>query len=264
MRLRFLAAAGRGPSFRQLEQKIACSTGENLLKVSSSDALTLWADRQTPIVHGNAGKSALVGLLFDRASGEPVDRLPSSSDLERLITRDFWGAYVLLTTDGSSHSVLRDPSAAVPVYCGRAEGLEIYATDADLLALARPERFRPELDFIRHWLTFPFLRTWRTGAAGVRELLPGTARRVDSAGEQLIEYWTPSRPARPRPLVTSLADAAALLRDEALRTIARFALAGEEIVLNLSGGLDSSIVAAALAQHIPMRITAANPIFIVA
>ena len=245
MRLRFLAAAGAAGALEALKRTINSRENSSLVKVFESSALIVWTEPETPTVPAVDGRAILVGLLFDRATGTRLLALSAAEDAKRIID-DRWGSYVLFTCEGSSHAVLRDPSGVLPVYYGSLGELEVYASDAGLLEAAWPVAFRPDLDFIRHWLTFPFLRATRTGAEGVRELLPGTCRRVDPPHRDVVEAWSPFTFTGRDAAIASFEEAAALLREEILRTVPALAAADGTVAVQLSGGLDSSIVAAAL------------------
>ena len=245
MRLRFLAAAGPVSALEALKQTIDARADSSLVKVFEGSALIVWSVPGTPTISAVDGGAILIGLLFDRATGTRLSGFSAEEDAKRIID-DRWGPYVLFTCKGSSHAVLRDPSGALPVYYGSLGDLEVYASDAGLLEAAWPEAFRPDLDFIRHWLNFPFLRAARTGAQGVRELLPGTCRRADSPRRDVIEAWSPFTFTGRDVAITSFEEAAAMLREEILRTVPALAAAGAKVAVQLSGGLDSSIIAAAL------------------
>lgn len=248
MKLRFLAAAGPADARRALAAQLAHDHSEALVEGSCTGSISLWTEAETPLLQNKAGTSIAVGLLYDRSANARLTSLPDWQALERACIRDFWGHYVLFTNQGGSHSVLRDPSGTVPVYYGSAGALQLYASDADMLRLAWPEPFRPNLDAVRHWLRFPFLRTARTGAVNVSELLPGMARDVGTGHERIRPAWSP-RPFASRELaINEFGDAASLLRKDILRSVQRLAEGQSNVVLQLSGGLDSSIVAAALSQ----------------
>lgn len=245
MKLRFLAAAGPTDALRKLEGRIGSARESGLAKVFEAGSLAVWTFPTTPTMIAADGRAILVGLLFDGDTGGRLSAF-SGAEVGQPLPGDRWGPHVLFATADGEHSVLRDPSGALPVYRGTLGEVEIYASDAGLLEAAWATAFRPDLDFIRHWLTFPFLRTARTGAEGVRELLPGAYRRAGPLGEELGEAWSPFTFTGRDRAITSFNEAAALLREEILRTIPALAAAGGEVALQLSGGLDSSIIAAAL------------------
>ena len=244
MRLRYVALVG--PQATRAALFHAAEREHGLVQALSGTTMELWVDRDAPVLVAPDQKAALVGLLYERDSGERLTRLPCperSDFVER-----FWGAYVLFLADGNGgHVALRDPSGSVRVYHRTLDGMDLYASDLETLQLASHIDAQPDTEFIRHWLAFPFLRTERTGILGVTEVLPGTcrSRRAGQSGTQMV--WDPWRDALAKP-IESFEVAAALLREEALACIPRLALEGENLVVQLSGGLDSSIVAAALGQ----------------
>lgn len=245
MQLSFLAAAGPLPLREELDSQLRHGAG-SLVRLFRSDRLSLWGEAGTPLLHDDDAVS--VGLMFDRATGTGRTRLPDAIMRAEAIIRDSWGAYVLFDChDASGHSVLRDPSGSIPVYYGAANGLDLYASDSEMLRLGWTESFEPNLDAVRQWLTLPFLRTRMTGTVGVSELLPGSLREVRNNRARERQMWSPGRFTGTPAAVRNLAEAADLLREEILRTV-RLLAAGERVVLRLSGGLDSSIVAAALAR----------------
>ena len=248
MKLRFLAAAGAADVRGELASQLAHGHRRRLVEGPCTGSISLWVEAGTPLLRNKAGTSVAVGLLFDASANRRLTSLPDWEGLERICIRDFWGNYVLFTSQGSSHSVLRDPSGAIPVYYGAAHGLELYASDADMLRLAWPESFRPDVVALRHWLRFPFLRTARTGAANVSELLPGMARDVGSTGGRLRQAWSPISFASRESGISSFPEAISLLREKVLGSVQRLAEGQSNVVLQLSGGLDSSIVAAALSK----------------
>lgn len=246
MKLRFLAAAGPADARRTLATKLAQRRPQDLLEGPALASLSLWVEAGTPLLRNRAGTSVAVGLLFDRSAIRRLTELPDQDRLEESLTRRAWGQYVLFCDCGRSHWVVRDPSGAIPVYFAAAGGLHLYASDADMLRLAWPGPFRPDLDAVRHWLRFPFLRTARTGAIGVTELLPGMAREAGSGDERLRAAWSPRPFLAPDCGILSFDEAVARVRDAVLRSVRQLAEGQPGIVLQLSGGLDSSILAAAL------------------
>ena len=246
MKLRFVAFAGDPACRRDLERAAKLGLADGLTKAHEGNAISLWTLPATPLLASGTGDGILVGILFDRAVAKRVTGLPADAHAPLSFVRDFWGAYTLFSDLPGAHKVLRDPSGSVPVYFGSAGPLEIYASDADLLLRVLPGPPHPDLDFIRHWLSFPFLRSQRTGIDGVRELLPGFCRHFAKGEEQLLQLWSPFDFASSGSTVPTFGEASASLREELLRTVPCLAPEGEDILLQLSGGLDSSVVAAAL------------------
>ena len=235
MKLRFLIGAGPDGALRQLEASMKQDAGSLVLAFSTNNH-RLWIERGTPVLTNSSATSVAIGILFDRSTAAPLTALPDCRDLETRLVRDCWGAYALLTTDGHSHSVLRDPSGSVPVYYGVAGELELYASNSALLRRAWPKPFRPNIDAVRHWLTFPFLRTATTGAVGVTELLPGSSLQSASRDRYVEERWSPATFATASCAIAQFEEAAPRLREQILRTVPALAGGHSPVTLRLSGG----------------------------
>lgn len=242
MTFRFLACAGPPPAIADLEARFS-GVGELRLRARSAD-FRLWTAASTPCLASEGGRPALVGLLADPGAPGKVGRLPAGTSADAGFVRDHWGAYALFASaEDGSLEVLRDPSGTVPLFATTHEGLQLYASGPDLLGQAVDRTWEPDLHFLRHWLTYPFLRTARTGVAGVREILPGTVARADREPELLWSPWAHMRAAG-----LPFRDAAAMLREALLQTVPMLLPDTGTTIVQLSGGLDSSIVAAALAR----------------
>lgn len=158
-----------------------------------------------------------------------------------------WGAwFAIFVEDGDSHWALRDPSSFAPAYRRAVEGVSLYFSDLRTASElgAAPTEVDPE--FLAQWLVYPQLRTERTGARDTRELLPGTQRTVSPAGASTSVIWSPWDFAAAERQILDFEDAAERVRRVALQAIPAQARGRGKLMLELSGGLDSSIIAAAL------------------
>lgn len=262
---RYFAAAGPPQVLRAFRDRLHDGLAQipDMHPILDVPGLAVFTDPATPALVSAEPGGALIGWLFRSADGKRVERL-STSFLEKAratlgssVTQEFWGGYVLVAGDGDErHIALRDPSGAVPAYWSRVGGVDLYYSDADLLeqtGLVPPEL---DLDFARHWLSYPYLRCARTGLQCTRELLAGTVRDVCKEEAQLGLGWSPWRHALGSNPTTDFEQSANALRKVALRTIPKQA-AVRPLVLQLSGGLDSSIIAACLA-HAGLAFEAVN------
>lgn len=252
MRARFLALAGE-PSAVAL----ACASKNwpahlprGWAALFDAPGLFLASRAGTPVL--SLPRGAILGRLFGRATGAPIAKPGEafSQAVEetqgRHLIEQFWGSYCAILQHGpSAHWVLRDPSGCLPVYHAEAGGVHCYFSD---LATALELQAAPlDLDplFLSKWLTFPYLRSERTGLSSIKELLPGVLRRVQQGQVSLLSLWSPWMFADPARRIGDFDEAATRLREEALRTIPAQAAGCGALVLELSGGLDSSTIAAA-------------------
>jgi asparagine synthase (glutamine-hydrolysing) len=214
---------------------------------------TLFVGAQTQVVDHLPSGSTVIGSLFRRDDNAGVDRFRPGEGFTVAASRGarlidgFWGSYVaLFALADNAVSVLRDPSAGLPAYYRREADLDIVFSD---LAIARAAGLRLsdiDWDALAHRLRFPILRIARTGFSNITELLPGQTITLDEKPSTLRSLWSPWQFVQNRN-----ADGAA--DTEAVRTavttsVAALARRFDTIQLELSGGLDSSIVAASLSQ----------------
>ena len=244
MRARYALTFGRGAHRHALLHR-ARQLG--LSEIDRPDLLFV-ADGRTPYLPGET--SLLVGQLFSPENRRLHD-LPAALD-DRAKSGKFdglWGNFVLFFSSQEGAAVYRDPSAGVPVYrCGSGHEA-VFASDAELACeLGLLERATPDFASAVHWLQFPFLRSARTGLQGATEILPGTLHELDGGGGWTeASVWRPADFIRRSESILDPIEAAARLRDVALAVVPAQLESGP-FALQLSGGLDSSIVAACLAS----------------
>ena len=203
------------------------------------------------------GQGIVIGNAFDRENRS--DKAPdlteylASRDPEstaRIMLRRIWGDYVAVLIDPGQTSVtiLRDPSGAMPCYSLVTPDATILTSDAETLFEAG--LLEPSIDWtgIARFLLAPTLPGTLTALVGVREILPGTLTHLAGEQERTQPLWSPwdfvRRP--PHRAATSMADQ---LRHTVDCCTGTWASRFHHILLGVSGGLDSSIVAASLKAH---------------
>ncbi|MBL8650249.1 MAG: asparagine synthase [Sphingopyxis sp.] len=212
----------------------------------------LLVERNTPA--GIANGAALIGWAFHRQGGGPCESL-SPSEVERLVSsdgawaiRELWGNFLLFWADPTGRTMLlRSPMTGPPLFCfgefGIAGAVRVIAfTD---LSLARSLGFaldEPDPARIDAWMRFPLLRGAEGEIRGVRELLPGEIIALEDR-RPLPTSWSPwDHTHRPPERIEP-----EHLRDKVSRTVSAWSMRFERVQLELSGGIDSSIMAACLA-----------------
>lgn len=200
-----------------------------------------------------AGRGWVVGDLFSRTfrpvADDEADYLmisqacPALEVAERL--RDtYWGRYVaLIDPRRAAGGVYRDPSGAVDALTWRGGGVSITAAQCPAWM---PPGLVPAVTFdwpeIGRWLVDGSAPAVRSGLRSVRSVTPG-AFAAFAGGERQV--WRPSDYAQ-RPSV-SAADAAAALPDLLDQCVAAAIADAAGIAAEISGGLDSAILASSLA-----------------
>ncbi|MGE8134114.1 asparagine synthase-related protein [Novosphingobium subterraneum] len=201
---------------------------------------------------GRGGK--VIGPVFRRDLRESPkfgpDWRASGSVLELVeqLSRQCWGAYlaILPGRDGEGLGVFGDPSGLLPVYRTTSGGHVLLSSDPRLFAGAGAAA--PAIDWaaLRVHLGWPELRQEATCLAGVDELRPGMLYRFGGAGRPDETVWRPEDflPTGPVP---DFGDATAVLRACVQDVMGAWAENLGPVAVAASGGVDSSLICAALA-----------------
>jgi asparagine synthase (glutamine-hydrolysing) len=218
-----------------------------------TDQLQLWKSADTPyIALGEAGW--LIGLLFGAGSSKRIKTLlPRASESESAralaewLIRHYWGAYVALLVDrsGSGWHILVDPSGLLPVYHRQTHTHHVIATHPALFEEACDLRPSPSWSGLRAHLARSNLRQRKTCLRGIEELTPGELVSLRDPLRMRSALWRPE-PFMPRNAAISLEEAAAGLRNLATKVIGAWGEAMGPATVAASGGVDSSLLCAAL------------------
>ncbi|ALH82264.1 asparagine synthase C-terminal domain-containing protein [Sphingopyxis macrogoltabida] len=216
-------------------------------------AARLWSDAPR-IDLGERG--FIVGALFRR--DVPTTRVTELPPAERqsildtngdALLADYWGGYVaLFIGEDGGLSVLRDPSGMMPCYMRR--GAAGIALASDMTALAKPGAVAVDYAALARMFAGIDVIGRQTGIAGIEELFPGERLIVTSSGSRIEQAWSPWDHVGP-PAGSNFDTVAAALRVTLKDSIGAWSTCFDKILVGVSGGLDSSIVAAALGPRTP-------------
>lgn len=208
------------------------------------------------VLDGDAG--IVVGALFSRGgeSLAPTVRIgPAESARvvgsggQELIS-EYWGSYIAFVCDAKALllNVIRDPCGASSCFVTHCGGIDVLCSFVDDIADLPSVKLSVDWDAVSAFFLSNYIVNERTGLAELSELLPGQ-RITWRAGEgpKRSWVWDPVSIARD-PNKQSYREA----RDEFCATTARcveaWARSCGTILIRMSGGLDSSIVAALVRQ----------------
>jgi len=231
------------------------ATPQRLNRVFDAPDLVIFASPEARMQTLEEERGLVIGRLFRGAV--PSERVERLTDWEgrhaawsrgRSLLEGKWGSFVAFLRDEGAVSVIRAPPGLMPAYYCESGGLQVYFSHAELLADLKLDGAAVDDEFLRQWLTYPFLRTARTGLSGRFELLPGTVRSSTAGAVSLSTIWSPWRAAAAERQIFDFGEAARRVRETTLATVPVQVAEVKAPVLELSGGLDSSIVAACLAQ----------------
>lgn len=252
MRPRYLILVARGGAVGEEAGKLAQAT--DLRLAWSTPRVALLVNSDCPYI-GIDGSGVLVGTVFPR-HGPPraLDRLADGETAAvaregaDALLRSVWGGYVALLDQGGAIEVMRDSSGALACYIGRTRtGAVLLASDVDLLLAGGAQVDGIDWSALGRILYSSGLPTNETALAGVTALLPGLAWVFGSRGERNPVRWSPWQFVEP-PADRDFGAAAEGLRRVVSHSIGSWASTTRRPLVSLSGGLDSSIVAACVAR----------------
>lgn len=233
---------------------VPCTTTRGTLQPLRADsphaarsmAVGFWASSETA-VRRMAGPVLALGSLFTKEGPDrPVRRVHTAepvTDYARILLTEHWGAYVALLwyDTGRTVAVLVDPSGLAPVYYTRTSKHHLFTSDPGLLEPA------PSYPDILNHLLRPELRHRRTCLHGVEELPPGSLAELRGDHVEVHQLWRPEQ-FFPDREVPATGDAAVRLRECAIGTMGAWAGTFGKVAVATSGGVDSTLVCAALAR----------------
>jgi asparagine synthase (glutamine-hydrolysing) len=246
---RYLLVAGAAGARRhELVRRLSSRT--NLEPIFSCARFEAMASNGCPLIHsGDAG--CIVGTLFRRnGAAEPVSALEDdeaaaiSCSRGQALLEGYWGGYLAALAGPDSLRVLRDPSGLFPCYFACHAGFSIFSSDAELLVASG---ISTGIDFkaIGEQLYRANVPAPATALRGIQELLPGFALTLPGIPATQEQCWSPwdhvaTREEDPQ--------AAAERLSKIIRTcVEAWTSTRRHVLLSVSGGLDSSIIAACLA-----------------
>lgn len=199
---------------------------------------------------------AVVGTVYSRSGhADPFDWDDGKRPREpgwhaQRLLREVWGGYVAFIRRSQAPAqveVMRDPSGSLPCYMFQAGPLTCFCSDVDIAI--RSGLYRPSIDWtsvVQH-LWAVALPQRRTALVGLDEVPQGSRLIWDATGDNLEPCWSPWNHVGQH-AARNDAELAEELRAIVEGTIASLASRYRHVQLCLSGGLDSSIVAASLAR----------------
>lgn len=193
--------------------------------------------------HGEEVRQSAVDGIFDEKAAQRIMQTQG-----RALIENYWGRYVAFVRDreyGRCH-VIRDPTGAIPCFLTRWNGLQIVFSDIDDLRRIGINAFSINWHHVAAYVWYSRLLTRHTGFEEVMRLQPGECVTVGMKPWAWSFYWHPVALVKSA-VVEQSDEARTLLKRVVTNSITSWASCYRNIFLQLSGGLDSSIVASGLA-----------------
>jgi asparagine synthase (glutamine-hydrolysing) len=208
------------------------------------------------LLHNRGG--IVLGTLFTRVSdGAAISTVTALRHDEsrcilatkgRALVDQYWGRYVAFLRDPDDNAirVIRDPVGEIECLEASAGGVRAFFTLLEDWPLTARSCLTPNWDFIAAALSFPMLDQRETGLREITRVLAGQCVEIRGRNESRTFYWNPASFVRARE-ISDRAAAIRSLRHTARACVHAWASCYESLLLQLSGGLDSSILVAMLA-----------------
>lgn len=217
--------------------------------------LWLLCEKRSTTLRSADGRHAVIGTLFRK--GVPsarINQVPAgdADRVRRNLLTDYWGGYVSIWCDSKRARVhiLRDPSGFQPCYYITESETTLLASDPHLLRQAMQGRLEIDFNYLHQYLASEDYAPVHTALRNVLELTPGSSIVVGGGQVGCELQWRPSSFAS-APLPVPATEIPDILRAAIFDCVGSWTRKFPRAILTLSGGLDSSVVAAALAHASP-------------
>ncbi|MGL4291831.1 MAG: asparagine synthase-related protein, partial [Phreatobacter sp.] len=219
-----------------------------LIPMFQSDGLTVLA--RPGARHHSLGDSGIViGTMISRGPADsPGERGSRPTDGRQLIASS-WGDYIafLRGPETDAVTVIRAPSGGLPAFRAIDGEVTLISSNVAFLLALTGASPRIDWDFVAHHLAFPHLRAGATGLDGIDELFAGDGTVFTPRGARRVGLWSPWDFAVAERQITDPEEARDAVRRAVNQAVRGLVQPYRSALLELSGGLDSSVLAAALA-----------------
>lgn len=216
-------------------------------------------------VHLLANRSGVIlGTLFRRsgpgwAGHQPVvhlNQIDSTDVLHsggRHLVRAFWGTYVAVVHDGhaGTSSILRDPTVNLACYHAKWGAINVFFSDLEDFSQHIPCTLSVNWQHIAARLLSGTHISRDCGLREIEDVPGGEWITFSRQGETRIPIWHPAQFCVDDPIEDE-ATAAQELQSSVVNVVRSLASRHSNILIRLSGGLDSSIVTSCVARE-PLR-----------
>jgi asparagine synthase (glutamine-hydrolysing) len=220
-------------------------------KLDGRAGLEIWGPSVPPpaIFISPSSDAVVVGRVFGAIGTAWRGDAEASA---RALCQTLWGRYIAVFRNGGGEAshFFRDPSGAVEAISWRSGGLVIVASDVpELLKATAPANLAIDWSRLGAGLANRIALANATPLIGVSTVSPGALRNVVTGQETSV--WAPGKFAARA--LSDTPEARSGLVETIDRTVSSLAHPSGVAIAELSGGLDSSIVASALVRA-PIKI----------
>lgn len=205
-------------------------------------------------------QGAILGALFcrtnpDTAESREARLTPAETQLiidsrGRHLIQRYWGTYLAIVRDNTTgvYNVLRDPTGNLPCYYTKCDRIHVFFSEMEDLLRYFPARLSIDWSHLAARLLAGFHYSRECGLREIEDILGGEWITLSAKDKRHATLWHPAQFCKDSGTEDER-EAAMLLRSTMLNVVRTLSESHSNVLLRLSGGLDSSIVATCLAQH---------------
>lgn len=230
----------------------------DLIMKTLTPAVTLAVSKKDNVVHCEDRTVFAIGEI-NRRQGDRFARVHKFTYSEsralnrtqgRVAAELFCGRYIIIVVTGPRDIVvMRDPISNIQVFFGRtSDGDKIFFSKFSKASGLLPAKLSLNHDYIARYFTTIREVSNDTGFREISKLCGGQACLVSEGRMSLQWYWNPCHFAR-KAWKESQNETNLILRKTLESVLLNQAESEERILVRLSGGLDSSLIAAVIAEH---------------
>lgn len=259
---RYLAIVTPGRlSASAIDDRVAeATTRRGMVVHANAPGLFLAASPALSCHHSNTPDGLFIGTIFEREGDAPISAprlervLADCHDDPSVIMKRLWGDFIAIlpgggadASDRSTTRALRSPFARIGCLHAQHAGRVLVASDSEMLGLAGLPRPDVDAAALAHCIAYRELPSSHTCLQAIGNLSGGRCLAIDGDGVRESETWSPWSAADRNGWVQREDDARDLVRGAVLQAVKAQAGSARKRLLLLSGGVDSSILAASLA-----------------
>lgn len=243
----YLACWFQGSSREGLQQMlIERLAGRGCHPRSAGSDLHLFASADLPVRSLSGRRGWALGHVFDGQGLAAPPELTAGAGLATAhwMVQQAWGSYVMLAHADGEFQAWRDPSGGLSCYHAEIDGVHYFTSLPHLLVDCGLIDTKLDWTEIVRSLTEHSDRAPATCIRGLDELLPGTHLTIANGEARRRQLWDPWIHANASPPE----DPAEALRSALCSTLQAWGRSLRRPLIEISGGLDSAIVAAGLSK----------------
>lgn len=200
----------------------------------------------------------LWGKLFkkEQFNSSPVTANSSIELTSDILLKEYWGSYIALFFDEQHPQILRDPSASQECLWFKDQDRTIVFSDANAIYKNTIKKFDINLEYVAANLYLGRINNDKSALTNVFNLKPGYILDIEKS--KIKQIWSPIQFVTKAENNLDIKILEIKLKDTIIDCVKAWADTYDSVLLNLSGGLDSCILASCIKLSSKSDLNALN------